>query len=230
MSITGTMFVVRPCPRTEKKLPDRSKTYRTTANFFPHPFTLVGELQHEFTEKDEVQSFLEESQTFAHTFVLDEKRVSSRKPPKPFNTSSLLQSAHGTLHLSPQTTNQLAQTLYQNGHITYLRTESKKYSQAFLVQAEQCIIETYDRLHVGNLSALSNAEEKTPHEAIRVTDLRVTHIDSDEPRLKSLYKFIWKNTWESCMSDAQFHVYNMTIQAPLKIVYRTHIEVPVFLG
>ena len=206
------------------------KYYRTTADFFPHPFTLVGELQYEFTEKEKAQSFLEESRTFTHTFVLDEKKVSHRSSPKPFHTSSLLQSAHSVLHLSPQITNQLAQTLYQTGHITYLRTESKKYSQAFLVQAEQCIIESYGRPYVGNLPKLSNAEEKTPHEAIRVTDLRVTQIDSDDSRLKSLYKLIWKNTWESCMSDAQFHVYKLTIQAPQKKVYHTSIDVPVFLG
>ena len=122
----------------------------------------------------------------------------------------------------------MAQKLYQSGHITYLRTEAKKYSQEFLQKANTFITTTYGDKFVGCLSSLSNEGDKLPHEAIRVTNLAVREVE--DQTVNSLYKLIWRNTVESCMSDAQFHTYKVTIDAPKKYEYIGTVEVPVSLG
>ena len=213
------------------KQPDTSHyCYKTTARFFPHPFTLSVELNHEFTEAEEVNTFIDLSKAHIHTFCVHDKKVSTRSPPRPFHTSSLLQSASNILHYSPKVTNQLAQKLYQAGHITYIRTEAKTYSQDFLAEAGSYIAAKYGTKCVGPLSRISNEKEKLPHEAIRVTKIAIQEISGEDPQMNSLYKLIWRTTVESCMSEAQFHTHKVTIDAPQNHTYVTSLDVPISLG
>ena len=212
--------------------PDTSHySYKTIGQFFPHPHTLSFELNHAFTQPEEIKVFMDLSTTYAHSFQVHEKKESTRSPPLPFHTSGLLQSASNVLHYSPKVTNQLAQKLYQKGYITYLRTEAKTYSQDFLSQATTFITNKYGINHVGTLSQISNQQVTLPHEAIRVTKIDKQDIDDEEDdSIKALYKLIWRNTVESCMSEAQFHTYKVTIDAPQKHTYVTTMEVPISLG
>ena len=63
----------------------------------------------------------------------------TKKPPLPFTTSALQQKASNEFNFSPKQTMRLAQTLYENGHITYMRTDSKKYSKEFINKAKKFI-------------------------------------------------------------------------------------------
>ena len=206
--------------------------YKTTATFFSN--NLVFLLNHEFITKEEVQQFLEESKKHKHYLSICSPKKSINKPPKPFNTSRLLQTASSHLHLSPKQTMALCQILYQEGFITYMRTDSLQYSHEFLNKATEYISNNWGSEYLGSLENLKNNEKLNPHEAIRVTKIenptiQVSTIDKD-PRLNSLYKLIWKNTIESCMSDSTSNVTPIHITAPLNYIYKYSIEIPIFLG
>jgi DNA topoisomerase-1 len=207
--------------------------YKTSASFFQE--NMVFELSKEFENKTKVEDFLEKSKDFPYFLSISSNVKRESCPPKPFNTSNLLQTASNILHISPKETMALCQQLYQDGYITYMRTDSMKYSTTFIFEAKQYIVEKYgspsnDKSYIGNLSEIENKDESNPHEAIRVTHLEYNTIPSDNPRLVSLYKLIWKNTIESCMSNYEYNVRKASITAPEELHYVNNIEIPVFLG
>lgn len=213
-----------------------TKQYKTVGHFFS-PCNLACELNHEFQDPKDVKHFLEQSKTHAHIFTISDKTMSTRAPPTPLNTSKLLQSASSVLHIPPKSIMNLAQKLYQDGHITYMRTESKKYSPEFLTKMQTyvaslryCDDNESKTRYVGDLSSLSSEGLGLPHEAIRVTDIHMTHMDSNDPKLNKLYDFIWKTTVESCMSPAEYEVRKIRISAPENHTYIHSLEIPVFLG
>lgn len=192
---------------------------------------LKFELNHEFEKQEEVLSFLEKSKGHKHNITVKPSRESSQSPPKPFNTSRLLQVSSNILHISPKETMNLCQQLYQNGHITYMRTESSQYSAVFLQQAKTQIVKQFgSETYVGNTDSIENKDTSKPHEAIRVTHIEIQEIESENSRLTSMYKLIWKNSIESCMSAAKYKMTTVSISAPEKHEYNHTIEIPLFLG
>ena len=75
-----------------------------------------------------MEEFLENSVEHDHKFNLQPVRKTKKKPPTPFTTSALQQTSSNELHISPKETMKIAQTLYEGGFITYMRTDSKTYS------------------------------------------------------------------------------------------------------
>jgi DNA topoisomerase-1 len=191
---------------------------------------LLFDLSQEFDNTEQVLSFLQESMTFKHILSVSSPKESLKSAPKPFHTSRLLQTASNLLHMSPKETMSLCQQLYQNGHITYMRTESSQYSDVFIEQAIKYISEKYTTEYVGNTDLLKNKDASNPHEAIRVTHLELTDIDGQDGRIKTLYRLIWRNTVESCMANAKYNNVTVTITAPLESKYTHVIETPIFLG
>lgn len=190
-------------------------------------------LNHEFESEEKAVEFCELSKTFSHTMTIPGPKASKRSPPKPFHTSRLLQTASSTLHMSPAETMSICQSLYQNGHITYMRTESSKYAKPFLDLARGFIETTWGSAdYVGNMDALENKNSADPHEAIRVTHIEVTYlpVDDKNTRMASLYRLIWKNTVESCMTDYTYNAFDVSISAPIGHRYVHTIEIPLFLG
>jgi DNA topoisomerase-1 len=203
--------------------------YKTTGNFFTKNITF--HLNRDFETSEQVSKFLEKSIDFKHEFTLGSPKEVKKSPPKPFNTSRLLQAVSNTLHYSPKETMSLCQMLYQDGHITYMRTENTKYAGEFLKKAQTYILEKWeDPKYIGNIDDLENKDESNPHEAIRVTHIEDHFIPGLEGKLSSLYKFIWKNTIESCMSDAKYNCITANITAPDKHHYSHVVEIPIFLG
>jgi DNA topoisomerase-1 len=200
-------------------------SYRTRGKFTSKNIDFT--LSKDFTEKEDAKVFLSKSVDFKHYLDLGSPTESVRGPPKPFNTSRLLQHVS---HLSPKETMALCQTLYQEGHITYMRTDSTKYSKDFLTEAKTHITNEWGDKYVGQLEKIENVDDSNPHEAIRVTKLEITEIECADPRLNTMYKTIWKNTLESCMSDAKYSVTECRISAPDDLFYRYMIEVPLFYG
>lgn len=203
--------------------------YKTTGYFFAKqlPFSL----NHDFVEGGEISRFLELSKTFSHKLSMDSPKDSVRQPPKPFNTSNLLQYASNVLNMSPKETMNHCQALYQAGHITYMRTDSTKYSVDFLLKARGYIIEKWNsEEYLGDFSVIENCDNTNPHEAIRVTHLETGFISGLDARAQSLYKHIWRNTVESCMAAAKYKCTKVSISAPAKHSYVNIVEIPVFLG
>lgn len=164
---------------------------------------LHTELNHRFATKEEAKAFLE--QCAKADFVISDiqKKPTKRTPAPPFTTSSLQQEAARKLKFPVSKTMRLAQSLYEAGHITYMRTDSVNLSTLALSTAKAEILaeygEAYSRTRQYHTSS-KGAQEA--HEAIRPTymDKRSAGGTDDERRL---YELIWKRTIACQMADAE---------------------------
>ena len=223
-----------------KKAP--GKMVFNTTGFFTN-LNLTFELNKQFTNKEVVKDFLEKCNIFDFEYTSTSPKKNIKKPPEPLTTSTLQQLASNELHLSPKDTMKYAQQLYEGGYITYMRTDSKKYSAEFVDKAksyikskygEQYISQGIDNLIVGSKKKEKEKEKEDlkiqeAHEAIRPVNI-VSELDELQPKAIKLYDLILKITLETCMPSAQFSSISASITAPLetKFVYKT--ELPIFLG
>jgi DNA topoisomerase-1 len=163
-------------------------------------------------------------------------KKTTKAPPLPYSTSTLQQASSNELHLSPKDTMSVAQKLYEQGYITYMRTDSKVYSDEFVSKACDYIRKrfagagTEDTDIIGNLSASKVKTAKTEkdaatdataaaaHEAIRPTDISRTLLpQSCHPREHRLYSMIYRNTLESLMAPAICQTITMAISSPVTV-------------
>jgi DNA topoisomerase IA len=140
-----------------------------------------------------------------HDWVVTDIKTSEQKrsPRAPFTTSTLQQTASTRLGFSPSRTMQVAQKLYEEGHITYMRTDSTNLSKQAQAQVLAFVEKKYGKENAEfRTYATKSKNAQEAHEAIRPT-----HIDNlsagftDEQ--KSLYKLIWERTVSSQMTDAK---------------------------
>ena len=132
-----------------QKLIDESpgtQSYNTVGYFTKHiiPFSL----NHTFKNGEEVEDFLSESVNYEHKMKCEKEKNVSKRPPIPFTTSKLQQQASSELKISPKDTMKICQTLYEAGLITYMRTDSTKYSKEFIESAKQHITSNYGEKYV----------------------------------------------------------------------------------
>ena len=208
--------------------------YKTLANFTSQ--NLVCELNKNFKEKEEVTEFLELSMQYEHKFELYPIKNVISQPPLPLITSSLQQTASNCLHYSPKETMSICQKLYEAGLITYMRTDTAKYSNDFITSISKFITDQYgDKFVMNNVFKLSNKSgskkdgEQAAHEAIRVTNINVITIQL-EPKMQNMYKLIRNYNLKSCMSDSIFEELKMKIQAPKKLHYIYKTQRPKHIG
>ena len=125
-----------------------------------------------------------------------------RSPRAPFTTSTLQQTASSRLGYSPSRTMQIAQKLYEQGHITYMRTDSTNLSlmaqNQIITFVEKKYGKEYAEKHTYKTKS-KNAQEA--HEAIRPTHIEVLHAGTDEQQ--KLYQLIWERAISSQMTDAK---------------------------
>ena len=100
-------------------------------------------LNKNFDSHDTIKDFLEQSKTHKHSLTKAKERELIKNPPVPFTTSGLQQAANNNMHISPKDTMALAQKLYEGGYITYMRTDSKVYSEDFVEEGKNYISEKY---------------------------------------------------------------------------------------
>jgi DNA topoisomerase-1 len=126
-----------------------------------------------------------------------------RTPRAPFTTSTLQQTASSRLGYSPSRTMQIAQKLYEAGHITYMRTDStnigKPAQAAILEMVEKEYGKEYAEAHVYTTKS-KNAQEA--HEAVRPTNIK-KETAGTTPEQKKLYELIWARAVSSQMADAK---------------------------
>jgi len=139
-------------------------------------------------EESEVTPFLKSLKD--HTFYLSRNTKEVSDPPPPILNTSLLQQL--PLSMSPQRIMKAAQTLYENGLITYMRTDACVYSEDFLKS-----VSTY----LGDKYCAPKMESMKAHEGIRVTQLEIDIICLDIDSNK-LYSFLHKYTLQTCMKPA----------------------------
>ena len=125
-------------------------------------------LNKNFDSHDTIKDFLEQSKTHKHSLTKAKERELIKNPPVPFTTSGLQQAANNNMHISPKDTMALAQKLYEGGYITYMRTDSKVYSEDFVEEGKNYISEKYrpeyihpeiNRLIQNKDKIVSNVEE-----------------------------------------------------------------------
>ncbi len=221
------------------------KVYDTTGIFTKKNISFTLNYNHD--DEDKMAEFLEESANFEHKYSVSKPRVTTKNPPIPFTTSALQQKASNEFNFSPKQTMRLAQTLYENGHITYMRTDSKKYSKEFVNTAKKYIKKEYGEDYVSNnLTKLVNNEggekkkkkkkdnnAQEAHEAIRPTKINIntlTVAGKITAREVKLYNLIWRNTVESCMSAAKYYSITAKITAPENHLYKYSSEQVIFPG
>jgi DNA topoisomerase-1 len=135
-----------------KKTP--GKTVYNTSGYFTN-LNLIFDLNKQFESKEEINNFLEQCKEFDFKCITLPIKKVFKKQPEPLTTSSLQQLASNELHLSPKETMKYAQHLYEGGYITYMRTDSKKYSNEFINNVKEFITKTYgDQFISSNIDQL----------------------------------------------------------------------------
>lgn len=219
---------------------------------------ILFKLTHNFTNQDDVCKFLEESVNFNHILKRDKEKLIEKQPPNPLSTSCLQQLASNILHYSPKLTMKVCQTLYEAGLITYMRTDSKTYSQEFINKTSTYIENKYGKQFISsdinklserntyknninkqkinnNKQSKNNTTENAQeaHEAIRPTDISCCNIQKTSKITNQeirMYKLIYETTLESCMSNAVFNTITCNISAPYNYSYKNTSEDVVFPG
>ncbi len=179
---------------------------------------------------DDMIAFLKESISFKHIFNCNEPSKIKRCPPDPFNTSKLQQASSNEFSYSPKETMRICQNLYEAGHITYMRTDSTKFCKEFIDKVSKFIERTYEKKYFNSSLELDELTD-TAHEAIRPTDISLQELDDNfDSKHNKVYKLIWKNSLQSCMSEATGSSITATILAPLNYKYKYSTEFFDFAG
>ncbi len=184
-----------------------SSSYRIFADFIgvnPGDASVLRcELNHRFSHKNDAVDFLESLNT-AMFIVRDvQRKPVTHIPAPPFTTSTLQQEAARKLKFAVSKTMRLAQSLYESGKITYMRTDSVNLSTLALATSKEVIEQQYGKqyIHTRQYRTKSKGAQEA-HEAIRPTYMNVQSAGEtkDEQRL---YELIWKRTIASQMADAE---------------------------
>ena len=184
-----------------------SSSYRVFADFIGvnpgDASVLKCELNHRFSHKNDAEAFLE-SLSKAMFIVRDVTRKPvTHIPAAPFTTSTLQQEAARKLKFTVSKTMRLAQSLYESGKITYMRTDSVNLSSLALATSKEVIEQQYGKQYVHTRQYRTKSKgAQEAHEAIRPTYMSelVAGDTKDEQRL---YELIWKRTIASQMADAE---------------------------
>ena len=202
--------------------------YETVFYYKELPF----KLNYHFSKPDSVEKFLKDSKGFDHILSCGNVRENIiKKPPTPLTTSILQQKASNELHYSPKRTMQLAQKLYEGGHITYMRTDSKKYSAKFIKDVSKHITSKYGKKYLSsgvkklcnNVKSKKENNAQEAHEAIRPTNVTIEQVGDDKAQ-QNLYNLIRCITMESCMIPAVYKSICASISSPTKYVYKNSQE------
>ena len=188
-----------------------SFTFKITAEFTHNKDILKAELPNRFNTELEAQKFLESLISAKFTVSDITTSPTTRNPGAPFTTSTLQQEANSKLGFSIKSTMSSAQKLYQDGKITYMRTDSTTLSGQAIAAATEYIKDKFGT----NYSQVRNFKTKSAsaqeaHEAIRPTDMSLERASSNEYEQK-LYDLIRRRTLASQMTPAKLEKTVITI-------------------
>lgn len=192
---------------------NREAYYKTDAVFTPEGGNVKvnATLGTRFKTVEEARKFLEDCAGAEFRVGNIDKKAATRCPAAPFTTSTMQQEAARKLHFPVNTTMRVAQSLYEKGLITYMRTDSTNLSKLALGASRDFIVknfgENYSKTRQYHTTS-KGAQEA--HEAIRPTYIGNTSIEGT-PQEQKLYNLIWKRTIASQMADASLLNTNIKI-------------------
>ena len=179
--------------------------FRVTAVFSAEnaPLLFKAELSHRIDSKDEAKRLLETCKSASFTVTDVSVKPTKRSPFPPYTTSTLQQDASRKLGFSVNQTMSLAQRLYEDGKITYMRTDSTNLSDMAINDIKNVITESLGEkfVKVRHYHTHSKGAQEA-HEAIRPTYISNRTIDGT-PQEQKLYELIWKRAVSSQMADAE---------------------------
>ena len=179
--------------------------YKVDALFIPEGSKegIKATLDQRFSSEAEAYAFLEQSIGARYHIGDISEKEGLRKPASPFTTSLLQQEAARKLGFSVSQTMQVAQKLYEEGLITYMRTDSTNLSQLAINTAKKFITENFGAEYSSPRQYKTKSKgAQEAHEAIRPTYIENPSIKGSTAE-KRLYELIWKRTVASQMSDAR---------------------------
>jgi len=209
-----------------------SSQFKVIAIFIHDNQEFKAELNQKFDSEEAAHEFLTSLKPATFTVGDISKTPGTRNPAAPFTTSTLQQEANAKLGFSSKATMASAQRLYQDGKITYMRTDSVNLSGQAIASATDFIKRLYgpDYSTVRKFKTKS-ASAQEAHEAIRPTDITRETVTSDE-RDQKLYDLIRRRTLASQMSAAKLEktTISIDIQGNNKLHFEAKGEVITFDG
>ncbi len=207
--------VVRLVVEREREITAHSpvKSYKVKATLADETNELFeAKLNEDFATKEDAQNFVNDMLQNNMQVVAVETKPSKRSPKAPFITSTLQQEASQKLGFSVKQTMSIAQNLYRDGAITYMRTDSLNLSEEAITAAKEVIVSSHGiEFHQARRYKTKSSSAQEAHEAIRPTDLTKTSILGLDDQSAKLYSLIYKRTLASQMSDAQLQKTKISI-------------------
>ena len=171
-----------------------------------------AQLSTKLKNEEEVNAFLEQCKDAKFVIESVQKKPLKRTPAPPFTTSTLQQEAARKLGFTVSQTMMIAQHLYENGKITYMRTDSVNLSGLCINASKEEIINLYgEQYSKSRQYHTSSKGAQEAHEAIRPTYMNQTAIEGTAQERK-LYELIWKRTAASQMADAEMEKTTVNIK------------------
>ncbi len=166
-----------------------------------------------------------------------DKREVHRSPPAPFTTSTLQQDAGRRLYFSSKKTMQIAQKLYEEGYITYHRTDSVNLAEKFIGEARAYIARVHGADYVPKVPRHFKTKSKVAqeaHEAIRPTNVSLLGVPAENTDLNRdhhrLYELIWKRAMASQAAEAVFDATTIAVTSSNGYVFEAAGSVIKFEG
>ena len=204
---------VRLIVEREREIQDFSSesSFRVVAHFDAKGNVFQATLSRNLKTESEALEFLQKSAESIFSVVKLDKKPAKKSPVAPFTTSTLQQEAGRKLGYAVGQTMSVAQKLYEQGHITYMRTDSTNMSNFALDGIRDEVVNSYgSEYHNKRVFRTKNKDAQEAHEAIRPTDFSKRQIDGDYQNQR-LYELIWKRAVASQMSDAELERTTVTI-------------------
>lgn len=169
-----------------------------------------AEYANRLSDEKSAAQFLEKCIGASYNVEDIQVKPAKKSPSAPFTTSTLQQEASRKIGYSVSRTMQLAQRLYEAGHITYMRTDAVNLSDTALQNIKEEISTSFgSNYHQFRTYKNKNDNAQEAHEAIRPTDMKTR--DVGDPDLQRLYDLIWKRTMACQMADAELEKTTATI-------------------
>ena len=192
---------------------NREAYYKTDAVFTPEGgnVKINATLGTRFKTVEEARKFLEDCAGAEFRVGNIDKKAATRCPAAPFTTSTMQQEAARKLRFPVNTTMRVAQSLYEKGLITYMRTDSTNLSKLALGASRDYIVKNFGENYSKTRQYRTTSKgAQEAHEAIRPTYIGNTSIEGT-PQEQKLYNLIWKRTIASQMADASLLNTNIRI-------------------
>ncbi len=188
------------------------KFYELFANFKYKGKIYVAECKETIKDKKEVENIIKIGKKGKWIIDSVKLREVKRSPKPPFTTSTLQQAGNSVFGWSPSNTMRIAQKLYENGHISYMRTDSVNLSETAHKQIKEEVEKTFGKENYNKTFYKTKSKSaQEAHEAVRPTKINIKYIGKTEEQ-KKLYDLIRKRTLSSQMKDAKIERKTITFK------------------